>query len=170
MNSIKLCQRSNIPPRIAIFLMLLAFTGIASSGNEAVMAIEWKDLIPAGWEEPLLAPEPNEEHEHHVDAESLNAGIDGRRIKFPGYMVPVKFTDNQVQEFILVPFLEHHVQRHAHHNPNQMAYVKLQDPVEITNPYAPYWVTGDIGLTSVETDEGPTGYLISSANIEIYVY
>jgi len=155
---------------LTVFLLLASFSHIALSIDQTKVAIEWRDLIPDDWEAPLILPAPDSEHAHHVDKASLNADMSGRKVKLPGYMKPVKFTGRQVTEFLLVPFLDQHTQRHLHHDPNQMVYVKLIEPVEITDTNIPYWISGDINLESVPTNDGPTGYVISNASTELYLY
>ena len=85
-------------------------------------------------------------------------------------MVPIKFDSNIVSEFLLVPFLEQHVQGHMHHDSNQMVYVYLQEPRAIQNPYLPVLVKGEMEVRSVDTDEGPTGYVIEQGLMEDYTY
>ena len=85
-------------------------------------------------------------------------------------MKPVKFNGNQVTEFLLVPFLEHHVKQHIHHDANQMVYVSLVEPLTVENRYQPLWVMGKMVLESVETDDGPTGYRINNAVTAVYEY
>lgn len=154
--------------RAIAFLLLLSVAGVSSSADHA--AIDWKDLIPDDWETPLILPAPRTGDEHHVAPESLNAQLSGRKVMLPGYLKPIIFSERFVTEFLLVPFLEQQAQRHVHHDANQMVYVKLATSVEIKNPYIPYWVTGIISLESVNTEDGPTGYTISSAQIIPYEY
>jgi len=136
--------------------------------SEEYSIIDWKDLVPASWHRPLIDPDPTEHN--HVDKKSLVIKLDKQNIKLAGFMLPVNFTSNVVSEFILMPYLKHHVKIHAHHEPNQMIYVKLSQPLEVTNPYAPVWVSGQLLLESVDTPEGHTGYTLSEATTEEYSY
>jgi len=124
--------------------------------SEKYTVIDWKDLVPAGWRRPQIDPDPSEHH--HVNTRSLASKLDKQNIKLAGYMLPVKFTSNVGSEFILMPYLKHHVKTHAHHEPNQMIYVKLSKPLEVSNPYSPIWASGQLVLKSVDTLEGHTGY------------
>ncbi len=116
----------------------------------------------------MIDPDPSEHH--HVDKESLASNLDKKNIKLAGYMLPIKFTSNVVSEFILMPYLKHQVKTHAHHEPNQMIYVKLSQPLEVTNPYSPIWASGRLVLESVDTPEGHTGYTLEKATTEEYLY
>ena len=135
---------------------------------EEYSVLDWKDLVPASWHRPLIDPDPSEHN--HVDEKSLASNLDNKNIKLAGYMLPIKFTSNMVSEFILMPFLKHHVKSHVHHEPNQMVYVKLSQPIKVTNPYLPVWASGKLLLEPVDTPEGHTGYTLKKASIEEYLY
>lgn len=151
--------------------LALCTVAVAADGQVHYRELEWKTLVPAGWVRPIILPAPPAEGEHHpVDPASLVQSLDGQAIVLPGFMIPVKFEENVVSEFLLVPFLEQHVTTHIHHDPNQMLYVYLEPPVAIHNPYAPVWVKGRLLVKSVVTDEGPTGYTVEQASIESYEY
>ena len=155
-------------------LVLFGFSPQAQATEketDSYTTLAWAELIPESWDRPIILPDPSDEDtHHHVDQASLVKALAKQNIKIPGYMVPVKFKKNVVSEFILVPFLEHHTTAHIHHDPNQMVYVRLELPLAIENPYAPFWVKGNMDLETVETDEGPTGYTIKEASIEPYIF
>ncbi len=151
-----------------IFFSFTMSFQVKAETSEEYSVIEWKDLVPASWRRPLIDPDPTKHH--HVDERSLASKLDKQYIKLAGYMLPVKFTSNVVSEFILMPYLKHHVKIHAHHEPNQMIYVKLSQPLEVSNPYSPVWVSGQLVLKSVDTSEGHTGYTLQKASIEEYLY
>jgi len=145
---------------------IMSFQAQAEISKEYT-APDWKDLIPETWQPPLIEPDSTE---YHVDKKSLATKLQRQQIKLPGYMVPVKFTSNMVSEFILMPFLKHQVRTHYHHEPNQLVYVVLAEPLEVNNPYLPVWASGQIRLESVDTDAGHTGYTLRQAIAETYIY
>ena len=155
---------------VTIFILfgLAISLQVQAETTEEYSVLEWKDLVPASWRRPHIDPDPSEHN--HVDEKSLASSLDNKNIKLAGYMLPVKFTSNMVSEFILMPFLKHHVKVHVHHEPNQMVYVKLSQPIEVTNPYLPIWASGQLLLESVDTPEGHTGYTLEKASIEEYLY
>jgi hypothetical protein len=132
--------------------------------------LDWKDLVSPTWEPPLILPAPDDDGHVVIDPASLVSALDNTPVKLPGYMVPIKYTGNEVTEFLLIPFLEHHVPLHMHHEANQMVYVSLTNPLPVANPYEPFWVEGVITLESVETDEGDTGYHLIDAAAYVYKY
>ena len=105
-----------------------------------------------------------------VDPSALVAELEKQHVRMPGYMKPIVFEERSVSEFLLVPYLPHHVKHHAHLEPNQMIYVVVAEPFEVENPLTPIWVSGTLHLKTVATDEGPVGYSISKAFISEYVY
>lgn len=132
--------------------------------------LEWKELVPEGWEPPLV-PEPFDAVDaSSVDEASVVAELDQQLAALPGFMKPVVFEGNQVSEFLLVPFLPHHTRQHAHLDANQMVYVYMLEPVEVENPLNPIWVVGTITLESVMTEEGPAAYRFVDAVTTEYEY
>ena len=155
-----------------LFYLWAVNIAVASAAEFASVprTLEWKELVPPGWEPPVIAPAYGEANENLVDSASLVGELNGLVVKMPGFLRPVLFNDRSVTEFLLVPFLPHHIKQHAHLEPNQMVYVVLDRPVEIENPFEPLWVTGIISLQTVVTDEGPSGYKIINAEVQEYVY
>ena len=148
---------------------LAAAPAAGANGIEA-RSLDWQELVPAGWEPPVIAPAYDKPTEQKVDKASLVKDLDGLQVMLPGFLRPVVFSNTIVSEFLLVPFLPHHMKQHAHLEPNQTVYVKLEEPVEITNPFSPMWVTGTLHLQTVATDEGPAGYTITDAGVSEYTY
>lgn len=170
-------NKRSLPPVVrhltaSLLALCMSFIAMTAAGETSLYrTLEWVDLVPADWKRPLILPAPLEKGQHHhVDKASIVHKLAGEKIILPGYLIPIKFEQNVVSEFLLVPFLERHTQAHIHHDPNQMVYVYLATPVPIQDPYAPVTVKGDILTTSVATDEGPTGYVIKDASMEAYVY
>ena len=155
---------------VLLLVCLLSASAFANPPPAAYLELDWKDLIPGSWRPPIIQPDPSEHDAHVVDKASLVSALHNQSIKLPGFMKPIVFEENRVSEFLLVPFLEHHVKRHVHHDANQMVYVSLAKPLTVENPFQPLWVMGEIVLESVETDEGPSGYKIINAATAEYVY
>ena len=152
-----------------IFLVFCIFQlSVAAAAD--FKELDWSDLTPQDWKREIIMAAPTDDHSIVVDQASLVQALQHAKVKVPGYMVPVEFTGNQVSSLVLVPFLAHHVTIHTHHDPNQMIFVSMKDPLIVTNPFAPLWIKGEMLLESVATDEGPTGYKMTNAVAEIYVY
>ena len=116
-------------------------------------------------------PEPYDEvGTNSIDKASMVQELNQQLVDLPGFIKPVVFEGNQVSEFLLVPFLPHHIRQHAHLDPNQMVYVSLLNPIQVENPFNPLWIVGTITLEPVMTDEGPAAYRIADAVATEYEY
>ncbi len=159
---------------LALFLSANPAAALADSkdNNQQFRVVEWSDLIPKDWKRPIILPAPPANGEHHaaVDTASLQQDLEGQQIELAGFMIPIKFEQNVVSELLFVPFLQRHTTSHMHHDPNQMLYVYLEKPVPVQNPYIAVTVKGTVEIDSVDTDEGPTGYVITGGTLEDYVY
>ena len=165
--------------RLSLLLVSLALLsgqvhGTASEPPEApherYRVLEWKDLVPEGWEAPIVPRAYDEVSEADVDEASVVRDLDGQLAALPGYLKPVVFEGNQVSEFLLVPFLPHHTTTHMHLEPNQMVYVYALEPVVVENPFAPIWIVGALSLEPVMTGEGPAAYSMTEAVTTHYEY
>jgi hypothetical protein len=129
-------------------LVIVAGSGMASNGSSVsadrqafkVSGLEpetvggshrllgWKDLVSPTWKTPLILAALDDDGHVAIDPASLVSELDNTSVKIPGYMVPIKYTGNEVTEFLLIPFLEHHVPLHMHHEANQMVAVRFLFP------------------------------------------
>ena len=155
--------------------LLISATSVAESGDSKephsqYRVLEWMDLVPEGWEPPLVSEPYDEVGTNSIDKHSVVPELDQQLIALPGFMKPVVFDGNQVSEFLLVPLLPHHTRQHAHLDANQMLYVYLLEPVQVENPFLPVWVVGTITLEPVMTDEGPAAYRINDGVTTNYQY
>lgn len=160
-------------------LVLLTIVGshapaVASAPAEApyenYRVLQWQDLVPDGWEAPLVATAYDDVSEAEIDSASVVDELDGQLAALPGYMRPVVFEGNSVSEFLLVPFLPHQTVGHAHLEANQMVYVYAVEPVVVEDPFAPIWIVGTISLEPVMTGEGPAAYRMVDAVTTDYEY
>lgn len=163
----------------SVLLAVLTFVGGCAHGaahdpveapHENYRVLEWQDLVPDGWEPPLVPEGYDEGSEAHVDETSVVKELNGRLAALPGYMKPVVHRGNEVSEFLLVPFLPHQTRVHAHLEPNQRVYVHLLEPVAVENPFEPIWIVGTVSLEPVMTAEGPAAYRMVEAMTTPYEY
>jgi hypothetical protein len=93
----------------------------------------------------------------------------GKRVKMPGFVVPLETSGERVTEFFLVPYFGACI--HVPPPPaNQMIYVRL--PVEKGLPgdslYTAVWVSGQLQIKRVDNALGTAGYLMESPQVEPY--
>lgn len=158
-----------------ILLILLAFSW--PSHAQEYKELTWDDLMPEGW-----FPEPPPEHD--IFAQEFEGGIEAlsytevapivgdlnkQKLKLPGYIIPIKYDALTVTEFLLVPYMGACI--HVPPPPeNQIVYVSLATPTEITELWAPVWVSGTMRTELLETEYAVAGYHLTKALIEAYEF
>jgi uncharacterized protein len=94
--------------------------------------------------------------------------LNGAQVRVPGFMVPLEDWEQQVTEFILVPYFGAciHVPPPP---PNQMAHVLMarNRKVEV-NLWDPVWVIGTLKIENVESPYGVVGYQLAAERIQPY--
>ncbi|HCG90056.1 MAG TPA: DUF3299 domain-containing protein, partial [Alteromonas macleodii] len=77
--------------------------------------------------------------------------FDGKRVKIPGFVVPLEGTAELTTEFLLVPYFGACI--HVPPPPsNQIVYVKFEEGVRIDNIYDAIWVTGELSTDGWKGD------------------
>lgn len=146
----------------------LAFSGVASA---EVRQITWDDLLPKGWIPPSVSVD------HFFDAAPAQAvagadtpvvvELDGTRIKLPGYLVPITMEGESLKEFLMVPYFGAciHVPPPP---PNQVVFVRLEEPVQVADPYGPHWVTGVLSTALSDTELAEAAYTMAGEAVEVF--
>lgn len=101
-------------------------------------------------------------------ASSELEALNGKKIKMPGFMVPLEDNMKAVTEFLLVPSPQAciHVPPPP---PNQMLYVKMSETAErIEVPYGPIWVYGTLNLVTKKSMYGDSSFEVIGEFIEPY--
>ena len=82
--------------------MVVSFNSLA---DETPIEVYWEDLVPEGFNE--LAP-PSVQHNGEMSQLQPDAPVvdtfDGKRVKIPGFVVPLEGTAELTTEFLLVPY------------------------------------------------------------------
>lgn len=107
--------------------------------------------------------------------QQVNESLNGKRIRMPGYLLPLEFSEDGVSDFLLVPYVGACI--HVPPPPaNQIVFVRLAKKHIVNDLYTAVWVTGEIKtkassreLTLIDgSADISVGYHIDSANIELY--
>jgi hypothetical protein len=70
-----------------------------------------------------------------------NLALNSQRIRMPGYLLPLEFTEDKISEFLLVPYIG--ACMHAPvPDPNQMIFVTAPEPFKSDRLYQAVWVEG----------------------------
>lgn len=98
------------------------------------------------------------------------AELDGQLVKIPGFIVPLESDEGGlIDEFLLVPYFGAciHVPPPP---PNQIIYVTLKKPYDLTNMWDPFWITGTITTKPWLGDFAQTVYQVAAEKVEKYEY
>ena len=172
------------------FTLLLGATAFADEPR----VLTWDDLMPGGG--AALQPPPaghspmsdedlmngenwDEDWEEDTFEEAFSTPVyptgvveelDGVLVKLPGFVVPLEISaDGNVSEFLLVPYFGACI-HYPPPPPNQLVYVKSDQPMDLESTWEPIWVTGELKTEYVESGLGAAGYSMESQKIEAYEY
>ncbi|MAI64480.1 MAG: hypothetical protein CL600_06330 [Alteromonas sp.] len=161
-----------VTSKVKSFLTLCILTASVLLSAFSVQAesepveVYWEDLVPPGFNE--LAP-PAVQHNGEMSQLQPDAPVvesyDGKRVKIPGFVVPLEGTAELTTEFLLVPYFGAciHVPPPAS---NQIVYVKFENGIPIDNIYDAIWVTGELSTDGWKGDIASVGYRLKGEAIE----
>jgi len=143
----------------------------------------WESLVPSDWDPlkdfrdlqrygnvPDTDPQVQALYERMRkvwDAAPTIATLEGKKVKIPGYVVPLESSDKGLSEFLLVPYFGACI-----HTPpppaNQIIHVYTQPPIQGFQSMSAVWVRGRLSLERMDSDLGVSGYTITAAKVEKY--
>ena len=142
----------------------------------------WESLRPNGWEPNNLleglnlnelgdndprAKEVMTKIREMWDNAPVNTDLNNRRIRIPGFVVPLDGQRDQVREFLLVPYFGACI--HVPPPPaNQIVHVVVAKTAKNVKLMAAVWVSGTIHTVRSDTRMGSSGYEMSADLIEPY--
>lgn len=148
----------------------------------AFEAITWEQLVPKDWDpakdfknldlSTLQDGDPRaqralEQLRAAWDNAPIVPGLDGRRVRIPGFVVPLEGTENQLREFLLVPYFGACI-----HTPpppaNQVLHAVAATPVKGLRSMDPVWINGTLRAVPARTSMGSAGYRIEVDAAEPY--
>ncbi|MEO1687560.1 MAG: DUF3299 domain-containing protein [Pseudomonadota bacterium] len=162
--------------RRALLAAAAALAALPAWAREAI-EIGWADLVPPG--EGGLAMrtlrsmgiishgELNTPWTQQTEAQLTDA-YDGKRVRLPGFIVPIEFDGTGVTAFLLVPYVGAciHVPPPP---PNQLVFVTMaNEPYQSSGLFEAVWVTGLFGAAAAETTLAEVGYALEADAIEPY--
>ena len=142
--------------------------------------ISWDDLVPQGWDpmqslgdlKPLSDSDPRAVQLYARmrdiwDNAPTVAALAGRRVRLPGYLVPLDEAKDGIREFLLVPYFGACI-----HTPpppaNQIVHGRAQVPIKGFQTMDAIWVSGTLGLVRGSTQMGASGYSMIVSRVEPY--
>ncbi len=142
---------------LALIVMLVAgVTGVtdaAAQRGEAPVA-DWRLLAGLDYESGSVSAD-------------LQA-VDGKRVRVPGYMVPLDDSALGVTEFILVPYYGACIHTPPP-PPNQMVYVRMNGNRRVdVNLWDPIWIEGDLNISEIDSPYGAIGHQLTGISVSPY--
>ncbi|MCW5723624.1 MAG: DUF3299 domain-containing protein [Maricaulaceae bacterium] len=164
-----------------IALILLAFPSASFAQNDTVAeVVMWEDLLPEGELERLERLMAQMQYStllsHFGDQQSPQIGtfnvveeLNGRRIRMPGFVLPLDLEAGSVREFLLVPYFGAcvHVPPPP---PNQIVYVRSETPLRVEELWEPVWVEGVMSTERHMNELGDAAYTLALSSFERYRY
>ena len=96
--------------------------------------------------------------------------LDGKYVKIPGFIVPLESDEGGLlDEFLLVPYYGACIHTPAP-PPNQVVYISLDDPFNLTSMYDAYWITGTIRTQRYVGMMADSVYRLEGQKVEKYEY
>ncbi len=93
---------------------------------------------------------------------------DGKRVRIPGFVVPLEDKENKISEFLLVPYVGACIHTPPP-PPNQIVHVRTADQksvsVSVTDPV---WVLGELRIAPVKSQYGDVSFQLKALSVEPY--
>ena len=158
----------------ALLLILLTMSmGLtAADSKQEPTEMFWEDLMPKGYDagpgndRSFYDENPDIKAQQNLDA-PIVPELNGKRIKLPGFVVPLEGDDEKLTEFLLVPYFGAciHVPPPP---PNQIVHVTFPEGAPVDQLYDAIWLTGTITTKRWEGDAASVGYSMTATKVEAY--
>lgn len=155
----------------------------AARGDTQYPDLNWDDLMPRDWDPIRLlggrdlsrlidgeakAERLLEEMRNIWDSAPAVQSLDGRKLRLPGYVVPLETQRGRLREFLLVPYFGACI-----HSPpppaNQIVYVIADPPAQGVRAMDAVWVRGTLKLERRSNSTGASAYRLLAVGVEPYV-
>jgi len=174
-------------PRRGLLALLAALPAALQAAGPPLQpllpATPWAELLPPGWNPQKFidglgldrmddgdpaAGEALKKLRAAWDAAPANPGLDRRRVRLQGYMVPLDADREHIRQFLLVPYFGACI--HAPAPPaNQVVLVVPQRPFPTADRgTSAVWVTGPLSLQRSDSELGAASYRMAAELVEPY--
>ncbi|KAB2917529.1 MAG: DUF3299 domain-containing protein [Dechloromonas sp.] len=146
--------------------------------------ISWDDLMPKSWDPMAVfkgldlnklsdsdprAIEALARARAEWDKAPVEPALNGRRVRLPGFVVPLERQGDLVSEFLLVPYFGACV--HVPPPPsNQVVHVVMKQPVKGMKSMETFWVNGTLSLQGGDSGMGIYAYRIVAERVDPYQF
>ncbi|MCX4028703.1 DUF3299 domain-containing protein [Endozoicomonas sp. SM1973] len=166
--------------KAALMSAVLLFSPALTQAD--VKTLQWEDLVPEDMRKAFLEEQAPKDINALAEALTKQAkektkgtasapvvvALDKKEVKLPGYIVPLDMKDDgSITEFLLVPYFGAcvHVPPPP---PNQVVHVIHEKGLNPDALYDPFWVTGTLSITGIETELAQAGYTMKAKQVELY--
>lgn len=158
-----------------LLLMLALLAPLAPQAADTWQELKWEAMIPKGWDPAAQfkgldlsklqdadprAMEALDQLKAAWDNAPAEPALDGRKIRIPGFALPLERQGEKVTEFLLVPYFGACI-----HTPpppaNQIIHAKSARPLAGVRMMQPIWTYGTLKLQRGETSWGVAGYQLA---------
>ena len=180
--------------RSLLFILLVSCLNWSGAFAAEPNEIEWESLIPQDWNPNQVFEDMTDEQYYALsesellvleqtvqamfDAAPVVDAFEGKRVKIPGFVLPLEFSSTLLKEFLLVPYFGA-----CTHTPpppaNQIIFAKLETGTKLESIYLPVWITGTLNISRLQSEliesgvangvEVQSGYSINVESIEPYI-
>ena len=169
--------------RILLLLLSLVCAPIAPlHAADAFKEIRWEDLVPKGWDPTKefkaldlskledsdpRAMEALQKMKTLFDDAPTEPSMAGRKVRLPGFVIPLERKGELTTEFLLVPYFGACI-----HSPpppaNQIIHAVSAKPLKGMRSMDAVWVHGTLSLVRADTPWGKAGYRLAVDKIAPY--
>ena len=159
-------------------LLLCSLWATQAAGDSRFTTVEWLDLIPAKDLKALENPpayiagikegSAEDAYQQALVSTIVNEELNGQGIRIPGFVVPLEFDEDLlVTQFLLVPYFGACIHVPAP-PPNQIILVNASKGFRLDALYQPFWVSGVVTTSVMESDLATTAYVLDMKEFELY--
>lgn len=157
---------------LTILICILGVFSAPSHANEEILTLDWIDLIPEQERlkfDDLGMPMPDHSGTKAMQSKvgQIRPELNGSQIKIPGFVIPLEGDENNVTEFLLVPYFGAciHVPPPP---PNQIIYVNFEEGAPIQQLWDVVYVVGTLKTEATSHELAETGYRLDGIAIQEY--
>ena len=139
----------------------LADTALRSASTEGSSELAQPDLVTINWSVLRTL-----DYRSGAVSDTLKK-LNGRRVRVPGFIVPLEDFQESAKEFLLVPYFGACVHEPPP-PPNQMVYVKMSSGSHKISMWDPVWIEGVLEVSKYQSIYGAAGFRMTAQRIVPY--
>ena len=163
---------TNMQHKLLSFTYLLTcLFCVSAQAKTTAQTIDWDALIPkqAALSTPTSSAIVNHNGERAPQRTDVayRTDLDGKRVKIPGFVIPLEGDDKVVTELLLVPYYGACI--HVPPPPaNQIVYVKFKQGAPLQGLWDTVYIEGTLSVQTTESEFAQAGYLLDGIKVTAY--